>query len=722
MDNVNLAKEYVLQTDKHVFLTGKAGTGKTTFLREIQRNTFKKTVTTAPTGVAAINAGGMTLHSFFQLPFGMYVPEEMRSFDDSVQITTPTSLFYNLKLSKVKKDLMQELELLIIDEVSMLRCDTLDCIDTLLRHIRKKLDQPFGGVQVLFIGDLFQLPPVVSDENWSMLSQYYDTPFFFSARVLQEAELVNIELDKVYRQSDEEFISLLNHVRNNEMTDDDYQLLNERYQPEAIYGLENYITLCTHNWKADRINLSQLQQLQADEMEFEASIWGDFPDRNYPTEHKLILKQGAQVMFIKNDTSLDKKYYNGKLATIKRIYHDEIVVNFFDSREEFSVKKETWKNIRYQFNASKNKVEEEEIGAFTQYPLKLAWAVTIHKSQGLTFEKAVIDAGQSFAAGQVYVALSRCTNMEGMFLLTPIHAEAIMTEKKIIDYTKISGSQKTILTQKIGDAKTAYAKLLLLKAFDWTKMMVYAEAFKNLVEEKQIPFKDKAINLVTQVLYKVNEQRSVADKFLIQLQQLLQTNDTDLLQERMQKAIDYFGKSITTDIVTPLHQHLEEVKTKAKAKKYTEGVLLIEKLFCNKLVEIEKLQFNGMLFYEGPAFFNHAAIDELEIKAKNKPQKGDSHRESLTLYKEGKSIEEIAEIRGLSKGTIEGHLTIFIGTGEVDIYDFLTKEALLEISDLIENNNKKSVGELREILREKYTFSQLRMAQSHYQTIKANKN
>lgn len=718
MENIDLAREYILQTNKHVFLTGKAGTGKTTLLREIQKNSIKKTVTTAPTGVAAINAGGMTLHSFFQLPLGMFIPQEYRSFDQNVSVTTPGSLFQNLKLSKTKRDLINELELLIIDEVSMLRCDTLDCIDLILRQVRKKPEQAFGGVQVLFIGDLFQLPPVVNDENWSVLSSYYDTPFFFSAQVFQQTEMLNVELDKVYRQSDETFIQLLNHVRNNEMTEEDFELLNKRYEPESIYGLENYITLCTHNWKADKINISQLQRLEADEMEFEAEMWGDFPERTYPTEQKLVLKQGAQIMFIKNDTSLDKKYFNGKLATIKRIYYDEIVVNFFDTREEFSVKKETWKNIRYHFDAGTNKVEEEEIGAFTQYPIKLAWAVTIHKSQGLTFEKAVIDAGQSFAAGQVYVALSRCTSLEGMYLLTPIHPDAIKTESKIVAYSKDTQAQKNELKNKLQDAKTEYAKHLLLKAFDWSKMIVNANELKDLVLEKQIPNKEQANEMATQVLYKVIEQKEIADKFLKHLHALFATDDIDFLQERMRKAIDYFGISMSQQVIAPLHAHIEEMKSKSRIKKYLEEIVLIEKLFIYKLQEIEKLQFNGTIFYQGPTFFDTQSIEEIEIKASAKAQKGDSHKETLSLYQSGKTVAEIATLRALTEGTIENHLSKFIATGEVNIHDFVSKEQLKEISEIIESNKSLSLTELKAILSENYSYSQLRMAQSYFQSLK----
>jgi ATP-dependent exoDNAse (exonuclease V) alpha subunit len=363
-----LATEFVLKTSENVFVTGKAGTGKTTFLRAVQKNSTKNTVVAAPTGVAAINAGGMTLHSLFQLPFNAFLPTKQRVPSNFSNIH---SLFENFKFSKAKIELIKELELLIIDEVSMLRADTLDCIDTILKTIRKNLQEPFGGVQVLFIGDLFQLPPVVKDDEWAVLKDYYDTPFFFSAQIMKESNFLNIEFTRIYRQNEEKFIRLLNKVRNNEMTEDDYYLLNERYQPEMLSELEDYITLSTHNVKVDKINQAQLQKLEGDLFEFTAKIDGDFNENALPTEMKLQLKTGAQVMFIKNDSKPEKKYYNGKLATVKKITKEEITVQFFDDGSEFKVEQEKWENIRYNYNTATDKIEEDVIGSFTQYPLRL---------------------------------------------------------------------------------------------------------------------------------------------------------------------------------------------------------------------------------------------------------------------------------------------------------------------------------------------------------------
>jgi len=378
-----LATEFILKTAENVFITGKAGTGKTTFLHAIRQNTSKNTIVAAPTGVAAINAGGMTLHSLFQLPFQAFIPSKQRV---STGFTNISGLFEHFKFSKAKIELLKELELLIIDEVSMLRCDMLDAIDITLRTIRKNQHEPFGGVQILFIGDLFQLPPVVKDDEWAILHDYYETPFFFSAQVMKESNFWNIEFTRIYRQNEERFIRLLNKVRNNEMTEDDFYELNDRYQPEALSELEDYITLSTHNIKVDRINHTQLQKLEGDACEFTALINGEFNENAYPTEIKLTLKPGAQVMFIRNDSKPEKRYYNGKLATVKRVTSEEITVQFFDNGNEFVVEKEKWENIRYNYNAATDKIEEEIIGSFMQYPLRLAWAITIHKSQGLTFD------------------------------------------------------------------------------------------------------------------------------------------------------------------------------------------------------------------------------------------------------------------------------------------------------------------------------------------------
>jgi uncharacterized protein YpbB len=705
-----LAREFVLQTAANVFVTGKAGTGKTTFLHAIRHNTVKNTVVAAPTGVAAINAGGMTLHSLFQLPFGPFLPTRNRV---SSYATNVNSLFENLKLSKAKIDLFKELELLVIDEASMLRCDMLDCIDTILRTVRKNQDEAFGGVQMLFIGDLFQLPPVITDDEWRIFSDYYESPFFFSAQVLRDTHLINIEFSKIYRQNEEKFIRLLNKVRNNEMNESDFFMLNDRHQSDVVHGLEDFITLTTHNWKADRINQSQLQKIEADSFQFVAEIEGDFSEKALPTEINLVLKKGAQVMFIKNDSSPEKRYYNGKLATVTGISENEITVRFFDDEIEFAVEPETWENIRYSYHPAKDKIEEEKIGSFRQYPLRLAWAITIHKSQGLTFEKAVIDAGQAFAAGQVYVALSRCTSMDGMFLLTRISQEAITTDQRIVDYTNDHLNSEDDLARQLPFQKIEFAKHQLLRAFDWNKIVDLVADFADLSQEKLLPEKEKTLQLVKSMEKTARSQKEIADKFIRQLQQILESIEQpasqELLQERVLKSIHYFGKGIAEALIAPLHKHMHYLENKKRVRGFLRKSDELEQALLAKLKQVEQLQFGGTPFYDGPGFYRNDAL--LHDKIHRKAEKGDSHRESLRMYKEGMKIEAIAAERAMTFGTIETHLTQFISTGDVNIYDFLSQAQLSEIKTEAEKNGSNNFTSLKQYFGEKYTYGQLRMAQ-----------
>ena len=470
-DNSNtqfrLAAELVNYTGQHIFLTGKAGSGKTTFLRFIKNNITKNCAVVAPTGVAAINAGGVTMHSFFQLPFEVYLPINA-PFTGNLQVTYQHNLFSKIQLNSQKREVMEELELLIIDEVSMLRCDKLDCIDAILRGVRKK-NYPFGGVQVLFIGDMYQLPPVAPDAEWQILKEHYNSPFFFDAQVLKNTNVVYVELNKIYRQNEQQFINLLNNVRNNTMTEYDFELLQERYNPSfRPTHDEQYITIASHNFKADKINADELSQLHGEAFTFKGAIEGDFSEKALPAEMQLTLKEGAQIMFIKNDVGEDRKYYNGKIATIKSIHKDTIVVTMRDEGVDFELKKETWENIRYQFNKDKNKIDEEIIGKYIQYPIRLAWAITIHKSQGLTFEKVVIDAGQSFAAGQVYVALSRCTTLAGMVLLSRISSHAIGTDERVAQFA-LRASQESELENLIALEKVRFIQKKLFDVFNWDK-------------------------------------------------------------------------------------------------------------------------------------------------------------------------------------------------------------------------------------------------------------
>src|SRR5665647_658961 len=415
----DLAYRFVTETSENIFLTGKAGTGKTTFLKYLKENCAKNIIVAAPTGVAAINAGGVTLHSLFQLPFHPFLPTK----------NNKDELLAKIRFNKQRQQLLRKMELLVIDEISMVRCDTMDAIDTILKSVRRNYTTPFGGVQLLCIGDLFQLPPVAQRHEWNILQEYYSSPFFFDSIVIKEQMPLLIELKKIYRQKEDSFVALLNKVRNNNMSVEDFQDLHLRYNPSFRPTIEEkYITLTSHNNQADQINGRELQKLLSLSYKYEAIIEDDFPENNYPADGSLVLKVGAQVMFLKNDV-ISKRYFNGKIGVVKSLDDDEIIVEC--DGMDISVPKETWENSRYVLDKIYGKLQQETLGTFTQFPLRLAWAITIHKSQGLTFEKVMIDAGAAFSSGQVYVALSRCTNLDGIILLSKIPAEAIYSNDNV---------------------------------------------------------------------------------------------------------------------------------------------------------------------------------------------------------------------------------------------------------------------------------------------------
>ena len=432
----NYVLQFINQTNKSVFLTGKAGTGKTTLLKEIIKSTHKNTVVVAPTGIAALNAGGVTIHSMFQLPFGGFIPanSEAAPFSDSLKFETKDTLRRHFRMSAIKRQVIQNMELLIIDEVSMLRSDLMDAIDFMLQSVRKKRT-PFGGVQLLFIGDLLQLPPVIRDEEWRTLRQYYKGKFFFHSHVIQNNPPLYIELSKIFRQSDATFIELLNNLRNNKITNENISFLNQFVNPNFdLKANKGYITLTTHNAKADSINLQSIADLNGNATKYQAKITGDFPDKIFPLEEILELKIGAQIMFIKNDLSPEKNYFNGKMGIVKSISKDEIWINFPEENKSIEVERYEWQNIRYFVNENTKEIEEEVLGTFVHYPIKLAWAITVHKSQGLTFDKAALDVSQVFAPGQAYVALSRLRSLNGLVLLTPLRMNGISNDDDVMDY------------------------------------------------------------------------------------------------------------------------------------------------------------------------------------------------------------------------------------------------------------------------------------------------
>jgi PIF1 helicase. len=722
----DLASRFVNQTSRHLFLTGKAGTGKTTFLKHIRETSPKKMAVVAPTGVAAINAGGVTMHSFFQLPFGAYIPENRGGWNSTANINMPDTLLTNLRLSRDKRELMQELELLIIDEVSMLRADMLDMVDLILRTVRKQPMMPFGGVQILYIGDLFQLPPVVNNEEWEVLRDYYKSPFFFDAQVIQQSPPVYLELKKIYRQHEADFINLLNNIRNNRATEEDLAILNEHYRPGyQIDDYESYITLTTHNWKADAINRQKLQQLDDRMHEFRAEIEGDFNEKSVPADMVLSLKQGAQIMFIKNDKGEVRRYYNGKIATISRIENDEIYVQFPGENHELQLEKETWRNIRYRYNKEADNIEEEELGTFKQYPIRLAWAITIHKSQGLTFDKAIIDAGASFAPGQVYVALSRLTSLEGLILYSPIHPHCIHTDARVLEFTR-SEKEMDLLQQELQQEQKIFLERSLLQTFDWTK---FVENFEDHVEDSaslKLTDSEQHVQWAKKLLQATRQQQDFANKFIRQLEQLIPNAAGDgyaFLHQRVKAGAEYFIKAMD-EIITEIKNHIELVKQKLRSRKYP---ALLKELLLTPQRKKQQLQ-HAIAITEG--LMNGVPVSELlegvdeEKKASQvqeeevvvaeeksaKAPKGETRRISLKMFREGMAVADIARQRNLAVSTIEGHLASFIPTGEVAIQELVSQERLAVIMKTLDDMNyySQAAGPVKEKLGAGYSYGEIR--------------
>ena len=727
-----LATGFINETSEHVFLTGKAGTGKTTFLRHIRNNTHKRTVVAAPTGVAAINAGGITLHSLFQLPFEPYIPG-----------FSPNSSQKNrFRFSKAKLDLLRQLELLIIDEVSMLRADTLDAIDDTLRGIRRN-PKPFGGIQILYIGDMFQLPPVAKNDEWNLLKDYYASTFFFHSKAFEKTKPVYLELKKVYRQSDQHFIDLLNNVRNNCLTASDLDVLNSRFYPNfSPPKEENYIILTTHNYKADQINNKELANLQGKEYVYQGEVAGEFPDYALPTDMQLRLKENAQIMFIKNDSA--GNYYNGRIATISRILNDQIYVYFPEKNTEILVQKEIWKNIKYTLNKETGEVLEEELGSFVQYPLTLAWAVTIHKSQGLTFDKAIIDIGSSFAAGQAYVALSRCTSLEGIVLQSKIHSNCILTDEYALGFSKTE-KDETELQHLFTDGKQKFWAERLLMYFDWKEMYQILREFEKLLDDKTSDEFYAAQTILNNAKRKVRELENTSLKFQQQLSRLIeqehQTGDIAPLKERSQKAVIYFHENIVEHILKPLQHYIQHFPNPRKAKTFYKNIISIEEDIKLFMENMKRIRYNNipladdlnLLIPERKDVFSAATTltdsspqDPIQKEKKlpkektARPEKGASQQMTLLLFKEGKSIEEIAAMRTLAVSTIESHLASFIGM-ELSIEQFLKQEDLDAIMPVIQPFLEEKNPPFRLIfdrLGGKYGFGQLRMAFNHGLTLK----
>ena len=579
---LRLAHEFVQYTGKNIFLTGKAGTGKTTFLHELKKISPKRMIVVAPTGVAAINAGGVTIHSFFQMPFTPYIPVDYIN-NPSAQASSNQELSSgHWKMNRDKINIIKSLDLLVIDEISMVRADILDQIDAILRRYKNR-NKLFGGVQLLMIGDIQQLAPVIKDEEWAIIKNYYESIFFFSSKALQKTDFISIELKHIYRQSDNTFIEILNQIRENKLDETSINILNKRhiqgFRPKEGDG---YITLTTHNSQSREINDLEIKKLSGKMYEFSAEINGQFPEYSYPTDQKLALKIGAQIMFVKNDSSREKLFYNGKIGKITKLDNDIIYVQCPTDKDEIPVEMVKWQNMQYSINEETKEIQEHEIGSFIQYPLKLAWAITIHKSQGLTFERAIIDANAAFAHGQVYVALSRCKNLEGLILSSPLAAKGIISNPKVDGFSR-NVEANPPKPEFLEESKRNYQQSLLLDLFDFTPLIKKLYGGKKMMKELAIEQSQEFGLKLDQMIESVkSEILIISEKFELQIKQLISQNSdieqNTALQERIKKGSVYFKDKIDSQIEyiqTSLQIETDNKSVRKSINKFNEELLAI---------------------------------------------------------------------------------------------------------------------------------------------------
>ncbi len=799
---LELADQYVRFTNKNVFLTGKAGTGKTTFLKNIKAHSPKRLVIVAPTGVAAINASGVTIHSFFQLSFGPNIPNQN---SDSKPLVRK---FSNEKIKAIKA-----IDILVIDEISMVRADILDAIDDVLRRYRNR-NLPFGGVQLLMIGDLHQLAPVVKDDEWNILRPYYASPFFFESKALAFSQFITIELTHIFRQADEEFINLLNKVRDKKLDAESTRLLNSRYDPNFTYPKdEKYITLTSHNKAAMTINTAKLKELEGKSYTFKAEITDDFPESMYPNEFELELKVGAQIMFVKNDLNTEKRYFNGKLGEIVSVDDELISVKCPHETEEITVSRAVWGNIKYVLDDSKT-LQENVIGTFTQFPIKTAWAITIHKSQGLTFDRAIIDAASSFAHGQVYVALSRCKTFEGLVLSTPITSESVKSDNIIKSFNE-EAEKQDLSEEALLEAKKHTQSEWIRDLFDFKSI----KNSLNFLNQSFAKVQDQFATISFQNLSNINDNYHteidpVMEKFSRQLESFIVQaslpEDSLELQERIKKGSVYLYEKLQELTYNPLKNidfACDNKETKGNIYKLWEQCLknVFEKLILLKInqngfdstqylttkananidFETEKNRLtknqnssastgNQRDLYASLKSWRDSVAHEkdlekymviaqktLENLAEEKPRskgqlaqisglgnikikqygdeildiinefcevngiegsnmqegtkplkklpKGSTQELSFTMFKEGNSIEEIAQIRNFSPSTIEGHLSDYVKRGLLSVESVIDKDKVRIIREFMLDNTDLKGAELKLALGEEYSYGEIRM-------------
>jgi len=740
-DLLTAAARFINTTSSHIFLTGKAGTGKTTFLRTIGEITHKNYIVVAPTGIAALNAGGVTIHSQFLLPPVTFLPDRSLPEDvtDNGRVLNQNVLARKHPLNSVRKKVLRSIDLLVIDEVSMLRADLLDAIDYRMKAARGNFRQSFGGVQVLFIGDLYQLPPVVRNEEQEILSRYYKSVWFYEAKALQDDPLVYIELDKIFRQHDQDFIDILNNLRNNTVTNHDIETLNRHYKTEEeINQLKEIITLTTHNYKANELNQKELRNLDSPSHFFDAHLEGEFPESMYPVISQLELKEGAQIMFIRNDATEEKKYFNGKLATVKKISDDGIIVEMAGNHEEYVLETVRWENKKYTVESETHDLSEEVIGAFEQYPIKLAWAITVHKSQGLTFEKAIIDVGQAFADGQVYVALSRLRSLNGLVLRTRIHTSAISTDKQVAAFAQ-ANHHPHLLDDVMKTKQRIFLRQQLDNTFDFSSLLKEIQYVQK--NQDADGFHEETMKpVLTQITEALEGQRINTETFRRQLSDLLNQDDQSQLIERIAKGRVYY-RSFLLNLMKMLLVHLEVMKHQKRVKTYVTQLGELDQSINKKLEEVDTslLLTEGIL--QGQAHFDFSVLSRQRVEersaiqneiqkieadtssrtrkrkkeSKSKKKNGISTFDiTLEMFNKGMTIDQIVKERELVTSTIEGHLGKAIEAKRLDISALVSEVELNEITGVIEHLPTGFISkDLYDGLRGKYGYGKLRAVMSH---------
>ncbi len=703
---LEITYDFIEKTDRNLFLTGKAGTGKTTFLRSLKEKSLKRLIVVAPTGVAAINARGVTIHSFFQLPFGPIIPNQQSPHSDRIQ----------RKFSKTKIDIIKSLDLVVIDEISMVRADVLDGIDEVLRRYKDRT-KVFGGAQVLMIGDLQQLSPIIRPDEWSILRSHYQTAYFFSSKCYQQAHVVPVELKHIYRQQNEEFITILNEIRTNTLSETSAIILNKQYQPNFEPKEEDgYITLTTHNKKADVINQSELEKLETKSHIYVAEIHKNFEERNFPNDERLLLKEGAQVMFIKNDSSIEKRYYNGKIGTIIALHEDSVIVKCGED-DIIEVDVETWENIKYSIDKETQEIDEILEGSYTQVPLRLAWAITIHKSQGLTFDKAIIDAESSFAHGQTYVALSRCKTLEGIVLKTPIKESSIINDATVSSFNKrIEENEPT--ESDLQASKKQFQLNLISELFSYHSFLQPVKRLIDVFYTNRTSLQGNIIEPLETIKDKgIVPLLKVANSFKIQLQSLAESVENpekeSVIQERFNKALNYFLQQTNDFIKVPLDSLNYTTDNKQVKKDFKKQLDVLEEKLVEKLYSLEHVK--GVFSTEAYLKIRAEAVLQKPTKTKKRVEVTSTQHEelfeALKLFRTSVSnSDDIPPFQVFTQKTLfelcellpedKVQLKKVNGMGKIRIQKY-GDEILEIINEYARENNLKSQIEIVEVEKDK---------------------